>query len=170
MRKVLLACALFASPVGAADFRVLDFGNSCEPIRGLEKALGSRETSWPGLSPDVPAFIGRAFDRDVTILYFCLHGKFAAGNYFFQAQSLDDAVQSLHETYDGLALKYGAPYTDNSPWHGANSRFTSFEPDPSKYTAHWRGERFNTTILLRPAGELSSARWQVAITVLGRTN
>jgi hypothetical protein len=170
MRKFLLTCALFASPVSAADFRVLDFGDSCEPIRGLEKALGSRETSWPGLSPDVPAFIGRAFDRDVSISYFCLRGKFAVGNYFFPTQSLEDAVQSFHEAYDSLVSKYGAPYTDNSPWHGANSRFTSVEPDPSKYTAYWRGERVNTIISLKPGREASGARWQVAVSVHQRTN
>ena len=168
MRYFLVACVLLASPVSASDFRVLDFGDSCEQIRGLEKALGSRETSWPGLSPEVPAFIGHAFDRDVTISYFCLHGKFAVGNYFFPDQSLDEAVQSLHEAYDSLVSKYGAPFTDSSPWHGANSRFTSVEPDPSKYMAYWRGERVNTTILLKPGSDASSPTWQVAIAVARR--
>jgi hypothetical protein len=165
MRNILAACALLASSVSAADFRVVNFGDSCDSIRPLEKALGSREASWPGLSSDVPAFTGRAFDREVTISYFCLRGRFAVGNYFFALQSLDDAVESLHEAYDSLNSTYGAPYTDTTPWHGANSRFVTVAPDPSKYTAYWRGERVNTTISLRPGSDAPGTKWKVAIAV-----
>jgi hypothetical protein len=169
VRNVFLACTFLVSTAGAADFRVLDFGDPCKSIRSLEKAIGSREISWPGLSPDVPAFTGRAFDREVSISYFCLHGKFMVGNYFFPMQSLDDAVESLHEAYDSLVSKYGAPYTDNSPWRGANSRFVATEPDPSKYTAYWRGERINAVVSLRPSGG-ADGRWQVAIAIYRRPN
>jgi hypothetical protein len=165
MRNLLMACALLASSVSAADFRVLNFGDSCDSIRVLEQALGSRETSWPGLSPDVPAFTGRAFDREVTISYFCARGKFAVGNYFLETQSLDDAVQSLHEVYDSLTSTNGAPYTDTTPWHGASSGFISVAPDPSKYTAYWRGERANTVILLRPVGDTPGRKWKVTVAV-----
>jgi hypothetical protein len=170
MRNVLVACAFLASSVGAADFRVVNFGDSCDSVRALEKALGSREASWPGLSPDVPAFTGRAFDREVTISYFCVRGKFAVGNYFFPVQSLDDAVESLHEAYDSLNSTYGAPYTDATPWHGANSRFITVAPEPSKYTAYWRGERANTIISLRPGGDPSGTKWKVAIAISQTAN
>jgi hypothetical protein len=165
MRNILAACALLVSSAGAADFRVVNFGDSCDSIRPLERALGSREASWPGLSPDVPAFIGRAFDREVTISYFCLRGKFAVGNYFFASQSLDEAVESLHEAYDSLVSTYGAPYTDATPWHGANSRFVTVAPDPSKYSAFWRGDRVNTIVSLRADGDAPDAKWKVAIAI-----
>jgi hypothetical protein len=153
----------------AAGFRVLNFGDPCESARGLEKVIGSREITWSGLSADVPAFAGRAFDREVSISYFCLHGKFMVGNYFFPMQSLDNAVQSLHEAYDSLVSQYGALYTDNSPWHGANSRFVAAEVDPTKYTAYWRGERINAVMSLRPSGG-AGAQWQVAIALYRRPN
>jgi hypothetical protein len=162
MRIPFFVCILLASPVRAADFRVLNFGDSCEPIRGLEKALGTREASWPGLSPDVPAFTGRAFDHEVTISYFCLHGKFAAGNYFFEWQPLDDAVRTLHDTYNSLVKMYGAPYADATPWHVANAQSGEGASDPSIYSAFWRGDRINTTLLLK-RGDASGTRWQVAI-------
>ncbi len=165
MCNVLVACTLLASSVSAADFRVLNFGDRCDSVGALEKALGSREASWPGLSPDVPAFTGRAFDREVTITYFCVHGKFAVGNYFFPIQPLDDAVQSLHEVYDSLTSTYGAPYTDFTPWHGANSQFVTVAPDPSKYSAYWRGEQTHTIISLRPGGDAPGTSWKVAIAV-----
>jgi hypothetical protein len=163
MRKCLLTLVILALPVSAADFRVVDFGASCDSIRDLEKATGSREASWPGLSPDVPGFIGQLFDREVTITYFCYHGKFTVGNYFFAWQSPDDAVQTFHYAYDKLVLENGAPYTDLTPWRVSASRSISIQPNILKYRADWLNERVHTTILLRASDDGSPAKWQVTI-------
>jgi hypothetical protein len=165
LRWSLVAFCLFCLPVGAEDFRVLDFGSSCAALQELEQATGSKPLA--GVSaPNIQGFKGLAFDREASIVYVCKQGKFALGNYFFPGQHFDGALKNLHDVYDNLTAKYGAPFLNNSPWQaGPNKDPAAVASDPSKYSVTWRTERVDTTISLVSNGDTLGATWEVIVVV-----
>jgi hypothetical protein len=163
VRWPIIALGFFCAPLSAADFRTLDFGSACAAVQELEAAIGSRPM--PGASnPNVQAFKGRAFDRDASIVYVCKDGKLAAGNYFFPGQHFDSALRNLHDVYDTLSGKYGAPFINHSPWQvGPSKDTTLIASDPSTYSVTWRSERIDTTISLVSNGDALGADWEVMV-------
>jgi len=112
-----VALVLLSAPVGAADFRTLDIGDSCASVQAREKARGSIAIPWKQLSgADTYAFRGHDHGRDLTLTYFCPKGALFSGNYYFPVEQLEVAVNTYHAAYDVMVASYGTPFTDNSPW------------------------------------------------------
>jgi hypothetical protein len=153
MLRVLVALALLSAPVGAADFRVLDFGDACASIQAREEPLGSVAIPWQKISgADIYAFKGREFNRELLITYFCPKGTLFSGNYYFPVEPLDVAVTSYRAAYDLLVSMYGAPFFDTSPWQvGANDKDPrAIASDPQKYTTAWKTPRLHVALSLMP--------------------
>jgi hypothetical protein len=168
MRTIVVVIVLFAGAASAADFRTIEFGDPCAPVRDKELALGSTKITWSGISPYVYAFKGQEFGREVQISYFCFpHESLSVGNYFIPEGNLDDAVRSYREVYAELIGKLGAPNLDNTPWQNGRAE-NNREPvpsDKSKYVVFWMGQRMDTTLSLLRSGDKTTEYWKVAIAV-----
>jgi hypothetical protein len=164
MRRIVLVLATFCLPAAAADFRAADFGASCADIAERETQLGSTPISWNPSGPEFVAFRGKAFDREVAILYLCPKDTFFTGNYIFPDENLEQAVRSLRSVYDKLTDRYGAPYLDATPWQaGADPR--GVQPDSRKYMVNWRDARVSTTISVMSRDNASS-KWHVLVVAI----
>lgn len=166
MRWLGLALSLLATPVAAADFRVLDFGGSCEAAPKLEKALGSAQI--PSQSgPNQQTFKGSVFDREATIMYMCQEGRLVLGNYLFPKQTFEAALESLHHIYDGFTSIYGVPFVDSSPWQygsASSDPLHLVSPDPVMYMAAWRDARVHLSLFVRSASrDKIAADWSVLV-------
>lgn len=137
----------------AGDFRGFDLGSSCAPVREREEVQGSVQIPWKKLDGgDLHAFRGRAFDRELSIVYFCMDGHLYSGNYFFPNESLDEAVASFRAVYESLVSTYGTPFIDNSPWqYGQQTKDPrSIASDPRRYYVSWRAWGIWATASLMP--------------------
>lgn len=170
-RLAFLAVTLVAAPVGAADFRTLDVGATCDGVPAREQARGSVSIPWQEISgADVYAFRGRDFGRDLTLMYFCPNGTLFTGNYLFPYEQLKTAVTSYHHAYDLLLSRYGAPFFDNTPWQFGRStsevrkhlRFIS--QDPRKYMTAWKTTRLFIDMAMMPNRE-SEGRWRLTVVI-----
>lgn len=163
-----IALALLSAPVAAADFRTLNFGDSCADVEGKERALGAVAVPWKQISgADIYAFKIREYDRDLVMTYFCPKGKFFTGNYSYPIEQLDDAVKSYRGAYDWLISTYGAPFLDASPWQvGADSKESGrIASDPKKYMTDWRTARLSITMMIAPNLPAEPPGWRVFIVV-----
>jgi hypothetical protein len=163
MRGLLIASALISGQLSAADFRVANFGESCVGITEREEALGSAPIAWNPSRPELIAFRGAEFDREVSILYLCPKGALFTGNYFLKNENLDDALKTLRFIYDKLFSERGVPYFDTTPWQ-ADADPRGVQPDPRKYMVTWRDAHVRTTIMVMPA-DRSEKAWHVFIVV-----
>ena len=169
MRGFLVTAALISWPVCAADFRGVDLGSSCAPVHDLEKEQGSVPIKWREIEGgELHAFNGREFDRDVTILYFCIDGHLFTGNYYFPLEDLDRAVKSFGEAHDSFEAMYGQPFLDTSPW--AFRTDPDLDPravssDPTRYMTTWKTSRVRVTVSLMPRDDKPDPKWQVFIVV-----
>jgi hypothetical protein len=170
MRHAIAAVtvALLASPADAADFRVLDFGSPCDSIRELEGAQGSIPIPWTHSEAEGwYGFRGRAFGREVSILYLCVNGHLCTGNYLFPFEEPDQAVESYRGVYEDLVSRYGKPFVDNTPWqHGVPEKDQRFiASDPRRYMTSWRTSGVRTTLSLMPNSDSSGPALQVFVVV-----
>src|SRR5688572_535799 len=100
MRIATVVLLSFSVTAHAAKFRVLDFGDICTAVPELEAAPGSISIPWKQPDgEDLYAFKGRAFDREVSIVYHCVKGSLYGGSYFFPLEPLDEAVESYKSIY-----------------------------------------------------------------------
>ena len=164
MRIAVLLLVVSTSAVGA-DFRVLDFGDSCAAIGAKEAALGSTRAEWPKLeAAEVHAFKGPAFQTQVIIGYYCSNDSLLAGNYFFPKGDLEKALGNYEVAHKELASTYGAPFLDDSRWMAPmDSRW--LQEDPIRYSTTWKTPRVwvHLSILaLRDEGK-SKGQLQLAI-------
>lgn len=166
--SVIATSALVSTLAVAADFGVLDVGSRCESVRELEIARGSLPIPWH--APKVGefyAFRGRAFDRDVSLLYLCRNGTLVAGNYYLPVESLALAKKSYYEVYEQLASMYGDPLLNDF------ARFLEALPDdPRSMSAdrtgamtRWRIGNLSVTQALMPVTNSQNIGWQVFIVV-----
>ena len=168
MLKHITAAALLSAPVGAADFRALDFGESCIFAKAYELRLGSFALLWtPNIGPDVHAFKGREFDRELLIMYGCHDGKLIAGDYFFPLEELNTVVDTYRDTRQLMILTNGEPYLDNTPWlTGSHPGVAHWiESNPSKYWVIWRTPRILTSMRILPHFTSEESGWRVTINV-----
>lgn len=156
MRTLLATLVLLPITAGAADFRFLDFDAGCTEVEKLEVAAGSVPIPWR--SPEdgeLHAFRGRAFDREVSIVYFCVDGKLFTGNYFFPDEPLEEAAESYRRIYDELNALYGAPFLDDTPWQNG-ARNPLIKP---RHYASWRTSGLSVyATLMRRTGAPDSTR------------
>jgi|GEM_PF-2478182 len=115
--KRLIALAALASIAGAltqaaaADFRSLDFGQSCANVAALESAAGSAPHNQP-LSGYSPAFRGVFMEREVIIGYSCSGDGLYRGAYIFAVKDEAEA-SSLYQTLKRrLVSEQGKPSYD----------------------------------------------------------
>jgi len=165
MRWLPVLLSLLATPLAAADFRVLNFGGSCAVAPELEKALGSEQI--PSQSgPNQQTFKGRVFGREATIMYLCQEGKLVLGHYLFPKQPFEAALESLHHVYDGLTSTFGVPYIDSSPWQygSPNSNPRVVASDRAMYMAAWRDARVHLNIGMHSASrDKTGVDWTVLV-------
>jgi hypothetical protein len=153
-----------AARVYGADFRVLDFEETCAHADQREEALGSTRIGWNPSGPEYVAFQAQEFERQVSVLYFCPKGVLFTGNYFFPTESTEEALKSLQFLYDSLNSTYGEPFLDNTPWQKySDLRFVS--PDPQRYMVTWKSSRVQTTMSLVPGDDKSDSTWHVLVIV-----
>jgi hypothetical protein len=168
MLGCLLAVTLAAAPAGAADFRTLDFGATCESVQAHEQARGSVAIPWGKISgADVYAFRGRDYDRDLILMYFCPKGALFSGNYYFPVEQIETAVTSYRNTYDLLVSVYGAPFIDNTPWQvgGSTKDERVINSDSRKYMTSWSTPRLHATISIMPSQESEGPGWRVFVVI-----
>ena len=153
MRISLVILAVFAARAGAADFRAVDLGASCASVEKFEESVGSRQLPWQGAEGlEGYSNLGRAFDRVVTINYFCLEGHLEAGHYLFPIEELETAVESFRQLHEQLVNSCGVPFVDNTPWQGEGSPKDprSVQSDPREYLTSWRmGSAWVSVSLMR---------------------
>lgn len=141
------------APVGAADFRILNFGDDCASVQAQEVAKGSIPLPWKQVSgADIYAFQVRENNRDLVLTYFCPHGRLLTGNYSFPDELLDDADKSYGDALKWLTSMYGVPEYEGL-----------FQPDdPRRRTAVWRVRGMFVSMMTR---EEAPSRWRVVVTV-----
>jgi hypothetical protein len=164
MRQFFLVFSLLMAPAMASDFRVLDFGQSCDGVREREEALGSASIVWNPSKPELIAFTGQEFHRDVSIVYLCPRGSLLAGNYLFPTESLDDALKSLRSIYDTFLAEYGLPWMDNTAWQHEPPDPRAIQADPRKYSVYWQLDGILTLLSVMPVDE-SQGAWHVVVRV-----
>lgn len=111
------AAAMVANAIGsgvavAADFRVLDFGASCERIATLEAAQGSGAFDGKLPSGYQFAFPVRNLDRDALAVYSCENGKLFRGGYIFDAKDEADATALYSAIKKRVTRERGTPSYD----------------------------------------------------------
>jgi hypothetical protein len=160
MRALITGLLIIAPPAIAADFRGTPLGGSCAGIEVLEDALGSQK-GWS--DPGVKAFRGRAFDRDVTIIYLCEKDTLAVGDYLFPMQEYDVAVADFTAAYANFSSAYGAPSnvfpSDSAPFPSVGASA------PKEYGASWVTDELHVHVRLIPAGDGSRHNWHVMVAV-----
>jgi hypothetical protein len=110
---VFVSFAIFvAAMAGASDFRVLDFGASCDNVEALEAARGAKPFDGKPLSGYQFAFRVREMDRDAVVGYSCNDGKFFRGAYIFDVNDGEDATQLYTAIKRRVTKELGAPSYD----------------------------------------------------------
>lgn len=167
MRYAWILATVIAWPVSAADFRDLNFGSSCAPIRGLEEARGSAQIPWKSVEDaELIAFNAQAFERDVSIVYHCVGGQLFAGRYFLPFEDFYGVVRSYGQVREQLVGIHGSPLLDTSPWSyvldpGQDPR--AVLSDPTKYMTIWTTPRVRVSLSLMPRNEGSKTDWRVFV-------
>jgi hypothetical protein len=166
MRISLIILTVFAARAGAADFRAADLGASCASVPTFEDSVGSSRLPWQGAEGlEGYSFAGRAFDRVVTINYFCPEGHLEAGDYLFPIEGLETAVDSYRRLHEQLVNSYGVTFVDNTPWQAGDTpkdpRYV--QPDPRKYVTSWEMEGLFVTVSLMRNFRTEQYGWRVIV-------
>jgi len=167
--RLVATFALASAVANAADFGVADLGTSCSSIHELEIARGSSPV--PSQAPNTGerlAFRGRAFDRDVSMLYLCRSGTLWAGNYFLPIEPLAQATKSYLRVYEELVSLYGEPLLPNN----ALATLGALPEDPRMMPAGrtggltvWKTGSIVISHALMPHTTGEEIGWRVFITV-----
>jgi hypothetical protein len=169
IRSLIATCALVSTVASAADFGVADLGTPCAYIQEREIARGSWPIPWQ--APKVGGFFafgGRAFDRDVSMLYLCRSGTLVAGNYYLPIEPLAQATTSYLRVYEELVSLYGEPLLPNR----ALTILGTLPEDPRTMPADrtgamtwWRIGNVSVTQALMPHTTGEDIGWRVFIVV-----
>lgn len=150
IRALFISLAMLTSPLIAADFRGSELGGPCSSISDHELSLGSRELGNPSLE-NQHRFFGRAFDRDVTIIYLCKDGILKVVDLRPAPQSTDDPSPSSNfdVLYLGLTSIYGAPaFEVSNPSVSVNTGHPRAGDSPREYEAFWKGNGYRVHLTL----------------------
>jgi len=165
MRWLFLALTTIATFVNAADFRDLNFGESCASVDTTELSRGSKHAPWSKESPDLHTYSGRELDLPTWIMYLCQGGIFRIGTFFFESQSPRLSVDTYHEIYLSYISQYGVPILDNTPWRVKQSPVPPAELDPAKYSVSWRSDGTHRGMTFRHQSEIPDKNWVIAVTI-----
>lgn len=165
MRTLLAFLTLSAFGASGADFRALDIGQPCASAPAWEIAHGSTPLPWNTVQGgENYAFKSREFDREIVVMYFCVHESLFTGNYYFPIESLDQAVEGYRNIHSRLRSSYGETFLDSSPWNGYGDN-RSVAPDPRHYMTTWRTSRVSATLALMPNHPSESAGFRVFVVI-----
>jgi hypothetical protein len=165
MRWLLLALITLGPCVNAADFRDLNFGESCASADAAELSRGSERAPWTKESPDLHTFRGRELDRPAWILYLCNRDALHVGSIFFESKSPRLSAETFHEIYLSYIAQYGVPTLDNTPWRITQPSVPPAEPDPAKYNVSWRKNGTFRGMIFRHQSDVPDKDWVVAVSV-----
>jgi hypothetical protein len=153
-----------ATSASAADFRALDFGQSCVLAPDWEVEHGSTPARAPaGTSGSQLAYTGHEFDRDLYIFYFCVGGKLFSGNYLFPIESPDQIADTYRDAYTKLLSIYGEIHDDDSPMTHGDRYF--IEPDLSNFSTIWRTSRVSAILAIKRSRKNEKSGWRVILIV-----
>jgi len=168
MRSFLVAGLVLAPPAICADFRGTEFGSTCAAIEAREKALGSEQIRANLSKGQAYQFNGRAFDRDVLIIYLCKNGILALGHLQFPYGTYDEAVDNYLTTYNLFLSVYGAPFITYAK-HGATMTTTDFvvpevgAATRDEYHAAWRAQGLSIRVDLMARRDRAEDTWFAAV-------
>lgn len=162
MLSRFLAVILISPLVNAADFRILDFGATCEGVQVREQGA---EIAGAGAH----AFSGQDFARGVTVKYLCGKKEWPlfVGNYLFPIEPLGKAVTSYHKVYVRLISIYGTPYLDTTRWQvGARTKDQrNINPDPRKYGTYWKTPRLLINLVMTQSYKSRVRGWRAFVVI-----
>ena len=141
MNRLLTAIllSLISGAAVAADFRVMNFGESCDEIARREQDLGSIAVDEQHRS--YQKYEGRYLDRTVHVYYGCgNNGQFQRGTYVYEFDTLGKAKAFFKHARRLLMKTLGKPKVDSSSPEYAklmSKRGIHINAD-DKYTLYWR--------------------------------
>src|ERR1700730_5601951 len=116
MYRLTILLVIFALPAGAADFRSIDIGQSCNTVDAWEMAHGStRNITHSNSGLEVYSYNVEQFGRRLIVRYLCNSGKFFSGHYDFPREPWPQAVKTYGDAYNSLRSTHGAPSTQDHP-------------------------------------------------------
>ena len=136
-------------PAISADFRLLNFGDSCEELVSRETAAGSQLTS---AVDERYIFEGRHLNREASIIYQCLDGLLSRGTYALRFDDFATAKRFFLEQEPEFILDYGVPKVDQA----AENYLDYMESigfkikDEHKYVLYWELETRNILFAATP--------------------
>jgi hypothetical protein len=164
MRKLALATMIFAMSATAADFRALDFGQSCLAIPEWEASHGSSRTRWPApRSGESYAFSVEQFDHVLVASYICANGSLLTGNYFFPVESWAQAIESYRTTYQALRSIYGDAIIETLPWSRKEDSVPPSITHPRGYMTSWKTPKVSVMMNIGPSEQWEAPGWRVVI-------
>jgi hypothetical protein len=163
MKIIAFVITMFAISATAADFRALDIGQSCVSAQDWEVSKGSAPIP-ERMGPDIYAFNGREFDRDIFLSYFCVNGALFTGNYSFPIESLERAAATYRDIHARLLSTYGDAFVDNSPWNSDGDR-RFIASVASRYMTNWRTSRVSATLTIMPNQPSEQSGWRVFLVI-----
>lgn len=167
----LILLAFLSNPVCAADFRGLNFGDTCAGAGEKEKELVSVSGLLKQVSgADTQTFQAREHGPNLVMTYFCPKGNLLTGNYSLPIEQSDDAVKPYRGTGDRSVLTDGSPVLDSSPLLvGTDTEFLLGGPGRTKYSAGWRTSRALIMISIMPNQPWEVRSWR-SFVLLGQTS
>lgn len=137
-QPLLLAAAmlLIALPSLAADFRFLDFGDSCSEVVSRERSVrASLESHEHGSY----RFSGWHSGHPVSIRYECPNGHFVRGLLLFRFTDFEAAKGFFNQQKPEFIAIYGVPQLDQgSPLHTERMQALGFDiREEHKYLLGW---------------------------------
>lgn len=139
MKFLTFIIALFLScgDAFAADFRTLNFGESCSDARTGEYQLGNNPKNEQNPLETYHAFNGVFLDRMVTIVYYCGEdNKLDKGLYFYSFTNEPDLEAFISIAKPKLENLLGPPAFDGSILKSDEKN------DILKHALRWEKERF----------------------------
>ena len=141
----IVSILLMTTSAPAADFRSLNFGESCSDVVAREYRLGNSPRPAEDQQDTGYQFNGVFLDRAVTIVYFCDEtGRLDRGMYAFELITETDLEAFFRVARPGLEHRLGPPSFDGSKINTAR-RFDNFT-----HALRWDTER--ATINLKVVG------------------
>ena len=169
MYRLTISLVIFALPAGAADFRSIDIGQTCNTVDAWEMAHGStRNITHADSGLEVYSYNVEEFGRRVIVRYFCHYGKFFSGHFDFPREPWLQAVETYRNTYNSLRSIHGAPSTEAHPSDDIDNQARS----PNHWTTHisvWKDSKANTVLSIVPSqpSKPELDQWHVLIEVHG---
>jgi len=150
MCKLAFLLALTSFPAGAADFRAIDVGQSCDTVQAWELAHGSIPIpSHTSSGASVYAYTADEYGQHIVVTYLCKNGTLFTGNREFPVGSWSQAVENYRKLYESLRSEYGVPAREGHPWDDRSDQQEIAEHWIRHMTV-WRVSEGNVMLTIQP--------------------